>query len=95
MINLFFIRWKRFLTWIDEKKNHGIDLVQMVPSKQMMNPKKTGAEDEKNWENPVNPGKPVDERDEEKVSRQYKEAKRRKQNLTETDHIDKNKLKIN
>ncbi|QJD94586.1 hypothetical protein HH214_01190 [Mucilaginibacter robiniae] len=44
---------------------------------------------EKEWENPVNPEKPKDDRDAEKIERQYEEAKRRKDNLTETDHIDK------
>lgn len=44
------------------------------------------------WENPVNPEKPTDERDKEQIVRQYKEAKRRKDNLTETDHIDKEKI---
>jgi hypothetical protein len=43
------------------------------------------------WENPQDPKKPTDERDEEQVLRQYDEAKRRKDNLTETDHIDKEK----
>lgn len=46
------------------------------------------------WENPIDPEKPSDARDEEQIERQYKEAKRRKDNLTEKDHIDK-KPKIN
>lgn len=50
--------------------------------------KETGA-DEKEWENPVEPANSTDERDKEQVERQYREAKRRKDNLTETDHIDK------
>jgi hypothetical protein len=45
--------------------------------------KKTVKEDEKEWEDPVEPTKPSDERDEEQILRQYKEAKRRKDNLTE------------
>jgi len=49
--------------------------------------------DEQEWENPVNPTQPSDERDKEQIERQYKEAKRRKDNLTETDHIDKEKKK--
>jgi hypothetical protein len=41
------------------------------------------------WENPIDPEKPSDARDKEQIERQYKEAKRRKDNLTETDHIDR------
>ncbi|PTQ95676.1 hypothetical protein C8P68_105182 [Mucilaginibacter yixingensis] len=48
-------------------------------------------EGEQEWENPANPEKPADARDKEQLERQYKEAKRRKDNLTETDHIDKEK----
>lgn len=47
------------------------------------------ANTEQEWENPSNPEKPTDERDNEQVARQFEEAKRRKDNLTETDHIDK------
>jgi len=47
--------------------------------------KKTIKEEEKEWENPVEPTKTSDERDEEQILRQYKEAKRRKDNLTEND----------
>jgi len=47
--------------------------------------KKTIKEEEKEWENPVEPTKTSDERDEEQILRQYKEAKRRKDNLTEDD----------
>lgn len=46
---------------------------------------------EKEWENPINPEKPIDDRDKEQVVRQYKEAKRLKNNLTDTGHIDKEK----
>lgn len=42
-------------------------------------------EEEKEWENPVEPTKTSDERDEEQILRQYKEAKRRKDNLTENE----------
>jgi len=38
--------------------------------------------DEQQWENPLNPEKPGDARDQEQLLRQYKEAKRRKNNLT-------------
>ena len=44
---------------------------------------------EKEWEDPVNPALPSDERDKEQLLRQYKEAKRRKDNLTEEDQTDK------
>ena len=52
--------------------------------------KKKDAGSEKEWENPVEPAKSSDERDKEQLLRQYKEAKRRKDNLTETDE-NKNK----
>jgi hypothetical protein len=38
--------------------------------------------EEQQWENPLNPEKPGDGRDKEQLLRQYKEAKRRKNNLT-------------
>ena len=44
-----------------------------------------GGEKEKEWENPVDPKAPSDERDKEQLLRQYKEAKRRKDNLTTTE----------
>jgi len=40
-------------------------------------------EDEKEWDNPVEPTKTSDARDEEQILRQYKEAKRRHDNLSE------------
>ena len=40
---------------------------------------------EKEWENPEDPAMTSDERDKEQLLRQYKEAKRRKDNLTEED----------
>lgn len=54
----------------------------------MATKKKTESK-EREWEDPQNPEKPVDERDKEQLLRQYKEAKRRKSNLSEKDHIDK------
>ena len=48
-------------------------------------------EEEKQWEDPQHPTEPSDARDKEQIERQYNEAKRRKENLTETDHIDKEK----
>ncbi|MFD0765556.1 hypothetical protein ACFQZI_11895 [Mucilaginibacter lutimaris] len=38
---------------------------------------------EKEWENPQAPEKTSDARDEEQIARQYKEAKRRHDNLSE------------
>ncbi len=55
------------------------DLVMIVDSK------KTEDAKEKEWENPIEPTKSTDERDKEQLLRQYKEAKRRHDNLTETD----------
>jgi hypothetical protein len=48
--------------------------------------------EEQQWENPLNPEKPGDARDQEQLERQYKEAKRQKENLTEDDN---NKQKKN
>ena len=56
----------------------------MIDSKK----KATGGE-EQEGENPQDPELPTDDRDKEQIIRQYKEAKRRKDNLTEKDHIDK------
>lgn len=53
--------------------------------------KKTDDKPVREWENPVNPERSSDARDSEQVVRQYEEAKRRKDNLTEKDHIDKPK----
>lgn len=52
--------------------------------------KKGRVEEEKKWENPANPALTSDERDKEQLLRQYKEAKRRKDNLTE-EQTDKKK----
>ncbi|MFI5161764.1 MAG: hypothetical protein ACHQHN_10840 [Sphingobacteriales bacterium] len=54
-------------------------------------PKKKHENEEQEWENPQDPREPSDARDKEQVVRQYEEAKRRKDNLTEKDHIDKPK----
>ncbi|WP_157543992.1 hypothetical protein [Mucilaginibacter paludis] len=48
-------------------------------------------EAEKEWEEPLNPEAASDSRDKEQIERLYEEAKRRKDNLTEKDHIDKEK----
>jgi hypothetical protein len=44
--------------------------------------KKNRESEEKEWENPVDPAQSTDDRDKEQLLRQYKEAKRRKDNLT-------------
>jgi hypothetical protein len=51
--------------------------------------KKITEKEEQEWENPMNPEMPSDARDKEQIERQYKEAKRRKDNITEKDHIDR------
>jgi len=52
--------------------------------------KKDRGSEEKEWENPVDPADVSDERDKEQLLRQFKEAKRRKENLTtEEDKTDK------
>ncbi|WP_428327590.1 hypothetical protein [Mucilaginibacter sp.] len=48
--------------------------------------KKNRESEEKEWENPIHPAETSDERDKEQLLRQYKEAKRRKDNLTEDDN---------
>jgi len=45
--------------------------------------------EEQQWENPRDPRESSDARDKEQIERQYREAKRRKDNLTEKDHIDR------
>ena len=55
------------------------------------NPNMEQPEEEKEWEDLQHPTEPSYERDKEQIQRQYEEAKRRKDNLTETDHIDKEK----
>jgi len=45
--------------------------------------KKPAGTEEKEWENPIDPAATSDERDKEQLLRQYREAKRRKNNLTE------------
>ncbi len=58
----------------------------------MQIPAKNSTSGEKQeWQDPQNPEAPSDERDKEQVQRQYNEARRRKDNLTEKDHIDKPK----
>jgi hypothetical protein len=53
--------------------------------------KKHRESEEKEWENPLNPAMTSDERDKEQLLRQYKEAKRRKNNLSTEENETKNK----
>ena len=46
--------------------------------------------EEKEWENPQAPEKTSDERDKEQLARQYKEAKRRHDNLSENQENENN-----
>ncbi len=48
--------------------------------------KKARESEEKEWENPIEPANTSDDRDKEQLLRQYKEAKRRKDNLTTDDN---------
>lgn len=57
--------------------------------------KKHRENEEKEWDNPVNPALTTDERDKEQLLRQYKEAKRRKDNLTTEETKTDNKNKFN
>lgn len=47
-------------------------------------------DEEKEWENPQAPENTSDERDKEQIARQYKEAKRRHDNLSENQDNDNN-----
>jgi hypothetical protein len=74
----------------DDAKNRGIKLgLSASRLTDMEVKKKISGSEEQEWEDPLNPENPSDERDKEQIVRQYKEAKRRKDNLTEKDHIDK------
>ena len=55
--------------------------------------KKNQESEEKEWENPVDPAMSTDDRDKEQLLRQYKEAKRRKDNLTTEDDETKQQTK--
>ncbi len=48
---------------------------------------------EKEWENPNTPEKPTDDRDKEQLIRQYKEAKRLKDNLSDNEETTKEETK--
>jgi hypothetical protein len=48
-------------------------------------------DDNQKWENPSNPEASTDNRDKEQIERQYEEAKRRNDNLTVDEEIEKQK----
>jgi hypothetical protein len=48
-------------------------------------------DDNQKWENPANPEAPSDEREKEQIERQFEEAKRRNENLTDSEEIEKHK----
>ena len=55
--------------------------------------KKDQQVEQKQWEDPSNPEKPSDERDQEQLQRQLNEAKRIKENLTQDDNDKSTKTK--
>jgi hypothetical protein len=55
--------------------------------------KKPEPGEEKEWENPADPAMTSDDRDKEQLLRQYKEAKRRKDNLTTEENETDNNTK--
>jgi hypothetical protein len=57
--------------------------------------KKDQQVEQKQWEDPLNPEKPSDERDQEQLQRQLNEAKRIKENLTKGDNDKLTKTKKN
>ena len=57
--------------------------------------KKDQQVEQKQWEDPSNPEKPSDERDQEQLQRQLNEAKRIKENLTKSDNDKLTKTKKN
>jgi hypothetical protein len=59
----------------------------------MIDPKVENEGEEKEWENPLDPEKTTDERDKEQLARQYKEAKRRHDNLSENQDNEENETK--
>jgi hypothetical protein len=76
---------KKFGTELEYYQSNG---VKMVIGKKT---KKPG--EEKEWENPQAPEKTSDDRDKEQLARQYKEAKRRHDNLSENQEEENNKDK--
>ncbi len=48
-------------------------------------------DNDQEWENPSNPEAPKDAREKEQIERQFEEAKRRNENLTENEETEKQK----
>ena len=73
--------------------NFGTELEHTITNQYRMqlDSKKNRESEEKEWENPVDPAMTSDERDKEQLLRQYKEAKRRKDNLTQDDKTNEQK----
>ncbi|MDB5125129.1 MAG: hypothetical protein JWP94_3258 [Mucilaginibacter sp.] len=67
------------------------NIIEQMQYRMALDNKKGRVEEEKEWDNPANPALTSDERDKEQLLRQYKEAKRRKDNLTEEQTDKKNK----
>jgi len=63
--------------------------INQMQYRMALDSKKNREGEEKEWENSVDPAKTSDERDKEQLLRQYKEAKRRKDNLTENNETEK------
>jgi hypothetical protein len=70
----------------------GIDLEYYLSNgvKMVIEKKTENTGEEKEWENPQAPEKTSDERDKEQLARQYKEAKRRHDNLSENQEDENN-----
>jgi hypothetical protein len=77
--------------FFDGKSFFGIELEIHISNRDKMvtgkKPEKPG--EEKEWENPLAPENTSDERDREQLARQYKEAKRRHDNLSENQEDNK------
>jgi hypothetical protein len=83
MLNvIFFERPRKFGIDLEYYLSNG---VKMVIDETTENPG-----EEKEWENPQAPEKTSDERDKEQLARQYKEAKRRHDNLSENQGYENN-----
>jgi hypothetical protein len=79
---IFFERQRKFGISLEYYLSNG---VKMVIDKKTEKPG-----EEKEWENPQEPEKTSDERDKEQLARQYKEAKRRHDNLSENQEDENN-----
>ncbi len=69
-----------------------IDLSNSNKTKMVVRAKNPVTE-EKEWESPQTPEKPSDDREKEQLIRQYKEAKRLKDNLSDNDEPTKEETK--